>query len=78
MSAVAGTFSVLGLWLLLSTWVKKTGFEVVGFVLLALEPWRIHFSRTALETNLSAAFFYFGAWCLFRARRDGKGSIGNG
>ena len=51
---------------------KKTGFEVVGFVLLALEPWRIHFSRTALETNLSAAFFIFGAWCLFRARRDGK------
>jgi len=71
-SAVAGTFSVLGLWLLLSTWVKKPVLRLMVLFFLALEPWRIHFSRTALETNLSAAFFIFGAWCLFRARRDEK------
>jgi 4-amino-4-deoxy-L-arabinose transferase-like glycosyltransferase len=70
-SAIAGTLSILVVWCFLSFWVKKplTRLLILGF--LAVEPWRIHFSRTALETNLSAAFFILGAWWLFKSRKDG-------
>lgn len=72
-SAVAGTLSILVLWFLLFPWIKKPWLRLAVLFFLALEPWRIHFSRTALETNLSALFFILGAWGLFKSKNEKGG-----
>jgi 4-amino-4-deoxy-L-arabinose transferase-like glycosyltransferase len=65
-SVVAGTFSLLFLYFFLNEFVKNKYLRWFVFVVLAFQPWRIHFSRVALEANLSACFFVIGAWFLYK------------
>jgi len=57
-SAIAGSLSVI-FWILIFRKVTGSGWGVslIAGGLFSLLPWRIHFSRVALETNLSAACF---------------------
>ena len=52
-SVVAGTVSLLGVWWLLGIYVHDLRIRLVCLLLLSMEPWRLHYSRVALETNLS-------------------------
>ncbi len=65
-SALAGSISLFGVWLLLRLFVKESWLRLVLLILISFEPWRIHFSRVALETNLSASIFIFGAYFLLK------------
>ena len=67
-SAVAGTVSLLFLYFFLKEFVKNKNLRYFVFLILVFEPWRMHFSRVALETNLSACFFVMGAWFLYKSR----------
>lgn len=68
-SVIAGTASLIFLYLFLKEFVKNKTLRFFIFSVLAFEPWRLHFARVALETNLSACFFVAGAWFLYKKRK---------
>ncbi|MDD2482714.1 MAG: hypothetical protein PHE32_02550 [Candidatus Shapirobacteria bacterium] len=68
-SVTAGTFSLLFLYFFLKEFVKKKKLRYFIFAILAFEPWRMHFSRVALEANLSGFLFTAGAWFLYKKRK---------
>lgn len=68
-STIAGTVSLLFLYFFLKEFVKNKKLRWFVFVILAFEPWRMHFARVALEANLSACFFIIGAWFLYKYRK---------
>lgn len=67
-SVVAGTVSLIFLYFFLKEFVKNRNLRLFVFIVLAFQPWRVHFSRVALETNLSACFFLIGSWFLYNSR----------
>lgn len=67
-SVVAGTVSLLFLYFFLREFIKNKKLRYFAFMVLAFEPWRMHFSRVAFEANLSACFFIIGAWFLYENR----------
>lgn len=67
-SAVAGTFSLIFLFLFLKEFIKNKKILLFLFLFISISPWRLHFSRTAFESNLSLAFFAAGAWFLYKLR----------
>jgi len=69
-SALAGTVSLIFLFLLLKEFIKNKWWRLVIFFLLSFEPWRLHFSRNAFETHLSSCFFTIGIWFLLKTRRN--------
>jgi len=71
-SAVAGTVSLIFLFLLLKKYIKNKWLTLFIFIVLSVEPYRLHFSRSAFETNLSAMFFCMGAYLLLTARNKLK------
>lgn len=71
-SAVAGTISLLFLYLLLKKYIDHKWLRLVLFFILSMEPWRLHFSRNAFETNLSAMFFGIGSYLLLVTKNKWK------
>ncbi len=71
-SAVAGVISVLVLLSLLKLFIKDKMTLYLVWLFLSLEPWRIHFSRVALETNLSACLFLLGSYNLLLINKSEK------
>jgi len=67
-SALAGTISIVFLYLLLRKYIQNKWFSLFCLLILSLEPWRLHFSRNAFETNLSAMFFCIGAYLLLTTK----------
>lgn len=67
-SALAGVVSLIFLFLLLKKYIKNRWLVLVVFFILSFEPWRLHFSRTAFETNLSMVFFTIGCWLLLKTK----------
>jgi hypothetical protein len=61
-SAIAGTLALIPLWWLITTYVTNGWMALFLVGMLGLGPLRLHFSRVALESNLSMAFFSFGVW----------------
>jgi len=55
-SVVAGTMASIFLFLFLNKFFKNKIFVLFSFLLLSFQPWRLHFSRVALETNLSQMY----------------------
>lgn len=51
--------------------ITKTSWPVAFFVsvFIALSPWRLHFSRVALETNLASSFFTIMVWFLVNRQK---------
>lgn len=76
-SAVLGTISLLFFLLIFKKITKVSWVEalIVAFV-ISLLPWRIHFSRVALETNISMAFFTIACWFLLHLDNGRKYVIG--
>lgn len=69
-SITAGILSLVALGWCLKMWLKNDWLRILSLAIISLEPWRLHFSRTALETNLSAMFFVFGAVSLLLSRKN--------
>ncbi len=67
-SAIAGTVSLIFLYFFLKSFIKNKYLRIFIFIILSLEPWRLHFSRVAFEANLSASFFIAGAWYFYKYR----------
>lgn len=71
-SAVAGTISLVFLFLLLKKYIKNKWLLLLILAVLSVEPYRLHFSRSAFETNLSAMFFCGGAYFLLTTKNKIK------
>lgn len=67
-SALAGTVSLVFLYFFIREFVENRWLRLFIFLVISLEPWRLHFSRTAFESNLSMCFFIAGAWFLYKYR----------
>lgn len=67
-SALAGSISLIFLYFYICEFVKYRWLRLFIFLIISLEPWRLHFSRTAFESNLSMCFFTAGAWFLYKYR----------
>lgn len=71
-SAAAGVGLLFFVYLLLKQFVGNWKLRLMLLFLLSFLPWSLHFSRVALETNLSACFFagmaYFGLMAKKRGR----------
>ena len=78
-SAIFGTLSILAIYLLTNFLypkkVKLAGFLEIESGLLAasfmaISPWSIQFSRTALEANFASFLFPFGLYLLLKGIKD--------
>jgi 4-amino-4-deoxy-L-arabinose transferase-like glycosyltransferase len=69
-SVIAGTLSTVFLYFFLKKFIKERSLRIFILLILAFEPWRIHFSRVSLESNLSAALFIAGAYFLYKFRNN--------
>ncbi|MFA6602460.1 MAG: glycosyltransferase family 39 protein [Candidatus Shapirobacteria bacterium] len=69
-SAIAGTLALIPLWWLLRTYIASEWLALIMVGLLGLGPLRLHFSRVALESNLSMAFFSFGVWWWIKGMKE--------
>lgn len=76
LSAAAGSLTVLAVYFLASIfaseiWKDKNKIRfaaLLSALFLAFEPWHIHFSRIALETNVSLCFSTWGLLFLFKKK----------
>lgn len=75
-SALAGTVSLIFLYLLLKEFIKNKFWLTGLFFILSFEPWRLHFSRNAFETHLSTTLFCIGAWFLLKSKKKIKYLVG--
>ena len=70
-SAFWGTVSALFTLLILKQLTKSKGLSVIiAALFVSLSPWRLHFSRVALETNISSSFFVILVWCLINRHKN--------
>ena len=74
-SAVFGTLSVLILFLLVKKLSKNTALASVSALLLAINPWHLHFSRAGFEVNLALFFTLLGT-LLFITSINARARIG--
>jgi hypothetical protein len=76
-SAVLGTLSLLFLLLIFKQISKKSWLTSLFIVaVISFFPWRLHFSRIALETNISMAFFTGAVWCLLNFNKNVAFKVG--
>jgi hypothetical protein len=68
-SVLAGTLALIPLYFFLRIFIKNKYLAFGLLMLNALGPLRIHFSRLALEANLSMCFFSWGAWWFYKEKR---------
>lgn len=68
-SALSGIILALMVYLILGIFVKNEKLRLFGLVLALMQPWSLHFSRVALETNLSATFYTVGIYFYLVNRR---------
>lgn len=74
-SVIAGVMIVLAAYLITSRITKNKLMSLLTAFLLAVNPWSIHISRMALESNLALAFFSWGIYFLlstFSANKKNK------
>lgn len=77
-SALAGTFAILGIYLLTNilnfkTQHKNSHIGLITAFLLAISPWHFFISRPALEANLALTFIIFGFYYLLKYINGNKG-----
>lgn len=68
-SAIAGIFTVLVLFFLISELTNNQRLAVISSLVLALSPWHIRMSRGATEANLALFLLISGYWLTLRAIR---------
>ncbi len=70
-SAIVGTLAIFMSYLLASQiFNKKTG--LLAALILAISPWHLQFSRTALEANLISLLLPLGLWAFLKAEQQSK------
>lgn len=67
-SAIAGIITVGLLFLVLKEYFSERVSILMAFSVVIVQPWLLHYSRTAFESNLAAMFFLAGAWLLIKER----------
>jgi len=67
-SAISGVVLAYFVYLILGIYVKDEKYRIAGLILAVMQPWSLHFSRVALETNLSAAFYTMGIYFYLKNR----------
>lgn len=65
-SAVFGTLSLIPLLMIIQMFLGNWKKSFLWWSILSMGPMRIHFSRVAVESNLSMCFFSFGGWFLLK------------
>lgn len=73
-SVLAGVASLAAFYKIFELFNKNYWQNVMVLGIMALAPWNWHYSRIALETNLSAAIFAWGGYC-FLVKKQGPGTI---
>jgi len=68
-SMIAGVLLAYFSYLILKFFVKDEKFCLLALLLFLFQPWAVHFSRVALETNLSAMFFTIGIYFYLKNLR---------
>lgn len=69
-SAFAGVIQIVILYFIYKSFFRrKFGFIALGLLIASLQPWRIHYSRVASESNLSVLFFITGTGLLITAKK---------
>ena len=68
-SALAGTISVIIMYFLIKRWVKDEVWVMLLWVAVSVQPWRLHFSRIAFESNVASMFFLAGVYFLMQKKR---------
>lgn len=75
-SAIIGTLAVLAIYLLASViFLDRKKVPLLAAFLLAISPWHIQFSRTALEANYASFFFPLGLYFLLRGMKKDPRSL---
>lgn len=71
-SALAGSFSILLVALIGLRVFKNPLVSIFAAILISFEPWSLHFSRVAFESNLASMFFLAGVWLFFESLKRPK------
>lgn len=66
-SAISGTITLLGLYLILSLITKNTNHKLFLLIVFSASPWSFGISRLFYETNLALMFFVFGWYQLYKS-----------
>ncbi len=75
-SVISGSLRVIVYFFLLRLFLKGDSKKIWLYTLiLSLQPWELHFSRTAFESNLSCLFFTIGAVLLLYYKEKKSGGI---
>lgn len=61
-SALSGVILAFFVYLIFGIYTKDERYRLAGLLMALMQPWSLHFSRVALETNLSATFFTMGMY----------------
>ena len=77
-SALFGLMTVFIIYLLVKELFKNSAtgskLSVLSCLLLAINPWHLHYSRTAFEVTLAVFFIAFG-WLLLSKKKEGLGIV---
>ncbi|NMC35583.1 phospholipid carrier-dependent glycosyltransferase [Candidatus Beckwithbacteria bacterium] len=72
LSVVAGIIIVFAIYLIVKEITNNKTPALIAASLAAISPWPVHLSRTALESNLSLAFFSLGFYFLLKTISKAK------
>ena len=71
-SAILGVFAILAAYLLAKELFKKEKLALLAALFLAISPWHLGFSRSAVEANLTAFFFPLGLYFYLKGLKNSK------
>lgn len=66
-SAIAGIFTILFVYLISKSLFNSKVGIIAGF-LVAIEPWSVHFSRAAFETNFALSLYLGGIYFILKSK----------
>jgi len=75
-SAIVGTLAVLAVFLLVGRlFPDRKKVALLSAIFLAISPWHIQFSRTALEANFASLLFPLGLYFLLKGMKNDMSSL---
>lgn len=64
--AIFGVLNILFIYLLIKELFKDERWALLGALLVAMNPWNIHYSRAAFEVTLLLFLILGGVWCFLK------------
>jgi len=74
-SAIFGIVSVALIYFLVREIYEKNSLALMSALILAVNPWALHFSRGAWETNLATCLMILGVWSFIRWKNTQKSKL---